>query len=146
MRLVSAFLLLCVVCGCQTAPTDPVPTGLRATPTTAMVSGQLVQLQADLWRDFMPAVAGSPDGQPLAVVVRLTDPIATVRVEHIWVIFGDQIWSADTEQVPGTQDWVARGGPKWGPGVRVDVVAQLREAEGREVLVRAADRLIQRTD
>jgi hypothetical protein len=146
MRLVRTFLLLCVVYGCQTAPTDPVLNELRATPTSAIIGGQPVGLQVDLWRDFMPVIPGSVDGQPLAVVVRLPDQIATVRVEHIWVIFGDQIWSADTEHVPGAQDWVARGGPKWGPGVRVDVVAQLREAGGREVLVRAADRLIQRTD
>jgi hypothetical protein len=94
----------------------------------------------------MPMAGGGPDGQPLAVVVRLPDQMATVRVEHIWVIFGDQLWDADTEQVPGTQDWVARGGPRWGPGVRVDVVARLREAGGREIVIRAPDRLIQRTD
>jgi hypothetical protein len=62
------------------------------------------------------------------------------------VIFGDQVWTADVEQAQGTQDWVARDGPKWGPGVRVDVVARLRESIGKEVLVRASDRLIQRTD
>jgi hypothetical protein len=79
-------------------------------------------------------------------VVRLPDQLAAVRVERIWVLFGDQVWSAGADQVPGTQDWVARGGPKWGPGVRVDVVARLREAGGEDVLVRAADRIIQRTD
>lgn len=144
MRLVRSFLLLCVAFACQTAPTDPVLNELRATPTSAIISGQPFELQVDLWRDFMPVAP--PDGQPLAVVVRLPDQLATVSVEHIWVILGDQLWSADAEQVPGTQDWVARGGPKWGPGAVVDVVAQLREAGGREILVRAADRLIQRTD
>ena len=144
MRLVPAFLLLCVAYGCQTAPTDPELDGLRATPTSAIISGQPFALQVDLWRDFMPVAP--PDGQPLAVVVRLPDQMGTVSVERIWVIFGDQLWSADTEQVPGTRDWVARGGPKWGPGVGVDVVARLREAGGREVLIRAPDRLIQRTD
>lgn len=143
MRPVRAFLLLSMVCGCQTAPTDPV-SDLRVTPTSVIINGQLVDLQVGLWRDFMPVAP--TDGQPLAVVVRLPDQMVTVSVRHIWVIFGDQVWSADAEQVPGTQDWVARDGPKWGPGVRVDVVAKLREAGGREVLVRAADRLIQRTD
>ncbi len=146
MRSVRAFLLLCVLCGCQNAPTGPELNELRATPTSATIGGQPFVLQAELWRDFMPMVGGGPDGQPLAVVIRLPDQLATVRVEHIWVIFGDQLWDADTEQVPGTQDWVARGGPRWGPGVRVDVVARLREAGGREIVIRAPDRLIQRTD
>lgn len=144
MRFVPAFLIVCAVYGCQTAPTDPEIDGLRATPTSAIISGQPFELQVDLWRDFMPVAP--PDGQPLAVVVRLPDQMTGVSVERIWVIFGDRLWSADAEQVPGTQDWVARGGPKWGPEVRVDVVAQLREAGGRAILVRAADRLIQRTD
>jgi hypothetical protein len=67
-------------------------------------------------------------------------------VERIWVLHGTQVWSAGVEQVAGTQDWVARDGPKWGPGIRVDVVARLRNADGEEVLVRAANRLIERTD
>ena len=144
MRSVLSFLFLCVICGCQTAPTDPELDALRATPTSAIIGGHPFELQVDLWRDFMPVAP--PDGQPLAVVVRLPDQLATVSVEHIWVMFGDQLWSADAERVPGTQDWVARGGPKWGPGVSVDVVARMREADGREVLVRAAGRLIGRTD
>ena len=144
MRPALSFLFACVVAGCQTAPSEPDPTGLRETPTSAIVAGQPFALSVDLWRDFMPAAP--PDGRPLAAVVRLPENLTTVRVERIWVIFGDQVWGADAEQVPGTQDWVGRDGPKWGPGIRVDVVARLREDNGRRVLVRAADRLIQRTD
>lgn len=118
--------------------------GLRGTPTSAIVAGRPFQLSASLWRDFMPV--SPPNGQPLAVVIRLPDQLTTVRVERIWVIFGDEVWSAAAEQVPGTQDWVAREGPKWGPGVRVDVVARLRDGSDREILVRAPDRMIQRTD
>lgn len=144
MRLVLSLLLVCVIAGCQTAPSEPDPGDLRRVPTTAVVGGQPFTLPVDLWRDFMPF--GPPNGKPLAVVVRLPQHLATVAVERIWVIFGDEQWSAVAEQVPGTQDWVARNGPKWGPDVRVDVVALLREDNGRGVLVRAADRLIQRTD
>jgi hypothetical protein len=144
MRPALAFLLVCVVSGCQRGPSEPELAGLRGTPTSAILGGQLFELQVHLYRDFMPV--SPPNGQPLAVVVRLPDRLATVRVERIWVIFGDQVWSADVEQVPGTQDWVARGGPKWGPGVRVDVVARLRDATGNEVVIRAPDRLIERTD
>lgn len=144
MRLALSLLLLCLAAGCQTAPSEPDPGDLRRIPTTAIVGGQPFALSVDLWRDFMPVAP--PNGQPLAVVVRLPQHLATVAVERIWVIFGDEQWSAIAEQVPGTQDWVARNGPKWGPDVRVDVVARLREDNGRNVLVRAAERLIQRTD
>ena len=146
MRQALSFFLVCVLAGCQTGPAEPDLTGLRATPTSAIVAGQPFELDVDLWRDFMPVVPGSADGRPLAVVVRLPDRLTTVRVERIWVIFGDDVWSAEAERAQGTQDWVARNGPKWGPGVRVDVVARLREATGNEVLVRAPDRMIQRTD
>ena len=144
MRPTLAFMLVCAVSGCQTGPSEPELTGLRRAPTSIMLAGRPFELSVFLYRDFMPA--SPPEGRPLAAVVRLSDQLAAVRVERIWVLFGDQVWSADAEQVPGTQDWVARGGPKWGPGVHVDVVARLREAAGEEVLVRAANRIIQRTD
>ena len=144
MRLALAFMLVWAVSGCRTGPSEPELTGLRTAPTSIVLAGQPFELSVFLYRDFMPA--SPPDGRPLAAVVRLPDQLAAVRVERIWVLFGDQVWSARADQVPGTQDWVARGGPKWGPGVRVDVVARLREAGGEDVLVRAADRIIQRTD
>lgn len=143
MRLALVFIV-CALVGCQSGPSEPDPTGLRATPTSILLAGQPFELSVFLNRDFMPA--SPPDGRPLAAVVRLPNELVAVRVEHIWVLFGDEVWSAQPEQVPGTQDWVARDGPKWGPGVRADVVAQLRESGREAVLVRAADRLIQRTD
>jgi len=41
---------------------------------------------------------------------------------------------------------VARNGPKWGPGVEVDVVVRLRDAAGHGVLLQAPGQLIGRTD
>jgi hypothetical protein len=144
MRAALAFMVVYAVCGCRTGPSEPELTGLRATPTSVILAGQRFELPVSLYRDFMPA--SPPDGRPLAAVVRLPDQLAAVRVERIWVLLGDEVWSAEVEQVPGTRDWVARGGPKWGPGVLVDVVARLREDDGEGVLVRAADRVIERTD
>src|SRR5687767_6858823 len=112
MRPALAFMLVYAVVGCRTGPSEPELTGLRRTPTSVILAGQPFELPVSLYRDFAPA---SPaDGRPLAAVVRLPDQLATVRVERIWVLFGDQLWSAVAEQVPGTQDWVARDGPKWG--------------------------------
>jgi hypothetical protein len=144
MRSVFALMLVCAVSGCNNNPSEPEPSGLREAPTSITLVGQPFELTVYLYRDFMPS--SPPDGRPLVAVVRLPDHLTAVSVERIWVIFGNEIWGGDTEQVPGTQDWVARDGPKWGPGVGVDVVARLREGDGEAVLVRAADRLIQRTD
>ena len=144
MRPARAFMLVCAVSACQASPSEPDYTALRAVPTSVILAGQSFELPVSLWRDFAPS--SPPDGRPLAAVVRLPDRLAAVRVERVWVLLGGQVWSAGAEQVPGTQDWVARDGPKWGPGVRVDVVARLREAGGEGVLVRAAGRMIQRTD
>jgi hypothetical protein len=144
MRPAVAFMLVCAVSGCQTGPSEPELTELREAPTSVILAGQPFALPVSLYRDFAPS---SPaDGRPLAAVVRLPDHLAAVRVERVWVLLGEQVWSADVEQVAGTQDWVARDGPKWGPGVAVDVVARLREPGGEGVLVRAAGRIIQRTD
>jgi hypothetical protein len=144
MRPALAFMLVCAISGCRTGPSEPERTDLRGAPTSVILAGQPFELPVSLYRDFAPS--SPPDGKALAAVVRLPSHLAAVRVERVWVLLGEQVWSAEVEQVPGTQDWVARGGPKWGPGVRVDVVARLREAGGEAVLVRAAGRIIERTD
>ena len=144
MRLVLGLVLVCASFGCRAAPSAPEIDELRDAPTSVMLEGELFELPVALYRDFMPS--SPPNGRPLAAVVRLPDRLAQVRVDRIWVLLGDEVWSAEAEQVPGTQDWVARNGPKWGPGIIVDVVAQLRQPAGEGVLVRAPDRLIQRTD
>jgi hypothetical protein len=144
MRPAFAFMLVCAVSACHAGPSEPEHTDLRQAPTSVILAGQPFQLPVSLYRDFAPS---SPaDGQPLAAVVRLPDRLTTVSVERVWVLLGEQVWTSGVERVPGAQDWVARGGPKWGPGVAVDVVARLREAGGEGVLARAAGRIIQRTD
>jgi hypothetical protein len=144
MRPALAFMFVCAVSGCQTGPSEPELAELRRAPTSVILAGQPFELPVSLYRDFAPS--SPPDGKALAAVVRLPDRLAAVRVDRVWVLLGEQVWSAEVEQVAGTQDWVARGGPKWGPGVRVDVVARLREPGGEGVRVRAAGRIIERTD
>lgn len=144
MRLVPGLMLVCAVFGCRAAPSAPELDELRTVPTSVMLEGESFELPVALYRDFMPS--SPPNGRPLAAVVRLPDRLTTVRVERIWVLLDDEVWSAEAEQVPGTQDWVARDGPKWGPGILVDVVAQLRQPGREGILVRAPNRLIQRTD
>ena len=143
-------------CRSTTGPVvGPAGAEVRAAPTRAVVAGQNVRLDAYLWRDFMPA--SPPDGKPLVVVARVRgDSGATVgtgvTADSLWVIAGEQAWAARaTEEQPRGAtgagfEVVARDGPKWGPGTRVDVVVRLRDGAGAVVYVRAADQLILRTD
>ena len=75
-----------------------------------------------------------------------------VRVDSAWVVFGQEVWTASVEEGAGVQlggpmgEWVIRNGPKWGPGVNVDVIVGLRTSSGSTSLLRAPDQLIQRTN
>jgi hypothetical protein len=40
----------------------------------------------------------------------------------------------------------AEGGPKWGPGIEVDVVVRLRDAAGKSWYLKARRQPIHRTD
>lgn len=127
---------------------------LRAAQLVARVEGKELILLPYLWRDFQPVAP--PDGQPLiaGLRVRAADSTAvpsTIRIDAAWIVFGDQVWATSVgEGRFETSPWpfyevVARNGPKWGPGVRVDVVVRIRHS-GTTSLLRAADQLIGRTD
>jgi hypothetical protein len=102
---------------------------LASAPETLDRAQQEYRLESDLWRDFMPI---SPkDGKPMIAVARLksTDqkPIPSdVKLIYLWVVNGDRVWAtAFSEQPVRFEDAlqrVARGGPKWGPSISVDVV------------------------
>jgi hypothetical protein len=68
-------------------------------------------------------------------------------VSTVWVVFNDAVWSAAAQDERfGTDtspfyEAVARDGPKWGPGVTVDVVVRVSDG-ARSWLLRAADQPI----
>ena len=128
--------------GCGASPTAPdqTITQLRAAPTVATIDGTRIELQVDVWRDFQPI--SPPGGKGLRVSARLPATTATLILERIWVLFGDELWDSTPIAVPGSTTWTAGEGPQWGPGVSVDVVAQVRGPSGTVRLVRAADQVI----
>ena len=75
-----------------------------------------------------------------------------VRADSLWIISGNQVWSGifSTENRSGVpvhiREKIARDGPKWGPGIQVDVVVSLLDKEERFYLLKAENQLIQRTD
>ena len=74
-----------------------------------------------------------------------------VVVDGMWVVNGDEVWRANPrEEQPRTEptklEVVAREGPRWGPGITVDVVVRLKGPDGANAFVRAAGQPINRTD
>jgi hypothetical protein len=129
-----------IACGSSPIAPDPTIDELRSAPLAVSIDGTSLELRASVWRDFMPIVP--PGGPFLQVAVRLPNAAASVSVDHLWVLLGDQLWDATPDRAGGSTEWTARGGPQWGPGVRVDVVVRLRAADGRVRLLRAADQPI----
>ena len=144
---------------------------LRKSPTRIVLDGKSLSLSAYLWRDFMPSIPSMIDGKPMIAVFKVATSDKKsfpggIRIERAWVLFGEQMWETSDfrEQLGGptnnkdsSEKWincadapvceaVARGGPKWGPGVYVDVVVRLIDREGRQHLLQAPKQYVQRTD
>jgi hypothetical protein len=148
---------LCLMIGCgRGTPVSPqsLPSSeLTSAPTRVVAGGKSLTLTASLWRDFMPI--SPPDGKPLIAVMQVrTDdgsPVpAGIAADTSWVIYGDEVWSSFVEPRPRSEtgpiyEVIARNGPKWGPGVTVDVVVRLRDSDGRVVLLRAEKQTITAT-
>jgi hypothetical protein len=141
---------------------------LRNASTEVVLDGRSLSLSAYPWRDFMPSTLKTPDGSPMMVVLSVATSAkkpfpSGVRMDRVWVLFGEQVWEtselrAQVKTPLYNKDlWVncsdspvceatAREGPKWGPGVFVDVVARLTDKEGRHHLLQAPKQYVQRSD
>ena len=154
--------VLALVAGCGTACRCCRPAGASpaSAPERVRIDGREYTLSANAWRDFQPVAP--PDGQPLIVVVKVSPsdmmPLPSdIAIDRIWVLNGKKQWSAAPEesgdrgqsttgQSPVTRlETAVRGGPKWGPGIKVDVVVRLKQGK-QTWLVRAPGVEIKRTD
>jgi hypothetical protein len=142
-RLGIALAAAAMFVGCSDSPTAPDPaTGdLRRAPLAITVDGANVVLQTSLWRNLMPSVP--PSGSPLLATIRLPTSVKSASVDRVWVLLGDATWEVTPERLDNSSEWMARDGPQWAPGSRVDVVARVRGMDGRTQLVRAADQIIE---
>jgi len=141
---------------------------LRNAPTEVVLDARSLSLSAYPWRDFMPGAWPAPDGSPMMVGLKVATsdkkPFPSgVRMDRAWVLFGAQMWEvADLRgrlkgRLYNADSWItcsdspvcevtARDGPKWGPGVYVDVVVRLTDKEGRHYLLQAPKQYVNRTD
>jgi hypothetical protein len=115
------------------APAVPPPESidrLRAAPDTLSLNGYESIIASDLSRSFMPNAP--PDGDPLAAAVTFSlisasDFSREVTAVYVWVVNGNEVWKEvmqmqDPNLYPHNEVvWIARDGPKWGPGIQVDV-------------------------
>jgi hypothetical protein len=165
LALAASVLLLAAAAGCvqSTFPGGPpfvtVPNlsraELEAAPESLLSVPTPIRASVYMWRDFMPS--SPPGGRPLIAVVRLTAPTeavfpAGIEARYLWVLSPDAIWRAalvlENPNItpPNAVETVARNGPKWGPGVTVDVVVGVRTPSDSLRLVRIKDAYINRTD
>ena len=148
---VSVSLMGAAACGADLL--EPLPVAeLQSAPTELTVGTETVVLDPYLWRDFMPVAP--VDGQPLVAVIRLRTAAGSAyggdaEIDRVWVVNGSAVWTAQDIEVrhgaAGEYEVVARDGPKWGPGINVDVVARM-QVGGVRYLLRKAAVPIQRTD
>jgi hypothetical protein len=125
---------------------------LRTVPSTVSAAGTTLTIESYLWRDFEPI--SPPDGKQLIIIVQphseSPDVLQSTAVERIAVVHDDAVWIAPAvEEQPRSDaplEVIARGGPKWGPHVLVDVIVQLNTADGRSHFVASRGQRIDRTD
>ena len=126
---------------------------VKSAPEQISIDDRIYRLETFLWRDFMPI--SPPDGKPLIAVVKVipNDSLkfpSNIDADRLWVINGQEVWSTSLSQ-DVTQDEtrlekIARTGPKWGPGIQVDVIIRLVVNQQNTYLLRASNQTIHRTD
>ncbi len=127
---------------------------LLAAPDTIEIGNQKIFLTTYLQRDFMPV--SPPDGKPLNAVVYIetvdsSDIPGSLEAQAIYIINGNEVWeSFFSDDVPPENSSfrlvkIARDGPKWEPGIYVDVIVLLTIGKEQKLL-KASDQYIYRTD
>jgi hypothetical protein len=113
-------------------------------------------LETYLWRDFMPV--SEPDGSPMIAINWLVDVNSNAIPDNIdlmkqYVFYEDMVWEVGyTDEVPPSVfdhkiEKISRGGPKWGPRIHVDVVAEVRDSStGQSHYIMCPNALVERTD
>ncbi len=161
MRKFCCLLTFVALIGCKgnekvtTTPPDIPVNQLLAVPDTVQVEGRQLYLETYVWRDFMPI--SPPDGKALVALMYVTptDTIplpASISADAVWIVYNNQVWrSWISDAMDGGLNAhrlarIARDGPKWGPGVPVDVIVRVLDAGGHGHLLHAPDQMIHRTD
>ncbi len=125
---------------------------LLSTPENLIIDGVPLKLKPNLWRDFAPS---SPaDGKPLIAGIEIvaskgknlpddldTDAVWVAKSEAVWgAHYSDELFEEDPKRIVK----IAREGPKFGPNIKVEVIARLRY-KGNTYFLRASGVKIEKT-
>ncbi len=120
------------------------------------IDDRMYALDAFIWRDFMPFCP--PNGRPLiaSVSVTATDSLEfpkSIDADRIWIVNGSDVWESGFSTEERTRhsssnhlEKIARGGPKWQTGIKVDVVVRVIDGADNIYLLKASDQPINRTE
>ena len=153
-------MVILFVIGCSENPVSTPPyipvNVLLTSPDTVIIEGNKIYLTTEMWRDFMPV--SPPDGKPLITVAKIETVDSSkisnsINADAIYIVNGGEVWKSFlSDEAPGSDLLkpfrivkIARDGPKWGPGINVDVVVRLL-ANNNVYLLRASNQYIARTD
>lgn len=157
--LIASALVVTQLCGCDSEnPRAGVNSEeldlLMSAPLKLKIDDSQLTMDPYLWRDFMPI--SPPDGQPLAASINIStldsnqfDP--NIIPIKLWVVKSDsEVWQADisAEGVRRNESFIefsVADGPKWEPGISVEVIVELRKSD-QSYYLRASDVVIHRTD
>ena len=153
--LILLFVLVVFSCKTPTSSLTDTPSILSSATKEVIISDFYYTLSARLWRDFQPI--SPPDGKPLVLVVDIIESNSknipsSVVVDSFWVINGDQIWSGllsteDHSTAPlNKRRIIIRNGPKWEPGIYVDLVVRLLDRDQNIHWLKEENLLIKRTE
>jgi len=147
LRKLAFLAVLFSVSGCSDpySPDHPSLKGLLSAPEEVTIDGRKLTLETYLWRNLMPG-AGS-GGSSLLALIRVTavDQLlfpSTVDADQLWIVYQGAIWETGFSETINELQYqlskMARGGPKWGPSIYVDVIVRIVHISGRRYLLRAA--------
>lgn len=158
--LTSTFILSISAVRCLnpiSAPPDIAIEELLSAPDTIFVEGRKLFLFTSLWRDFQPI--SPPDGRPLIAIIYIESTDSTqlptsISADAIYIVYRWTVWKSWFSEEPIASDLkkpnrivrIARNGPKWGPGVFVDVIVLVSYGQNDKKLLRSSSQPIGRTD
>ena len=108
-------------------------------PDTLILDEYVVVIDVSLNRDFMPVAP--PDGRPLSAGVTLREVYQQALDYSIddptaFVVNGGAMWAVSLDPLShiyhpnNEQPYSGWAGPKWGPGISVDVVMMFQDESG----------------
>jgi hypothetical protein len=126
---------------------------LASAGSTAEVGGVAITLDPYLWRDFMPPTPAERSDLRASVTVMTAtgrDIPPGLDVVRLYLVNGADAWVTDCSQegrpsAASEIQCVARGGPRWDPGLEVDVYVKVADAAGTTAYLAARGRMITAT-